>query len=123
MELHLGTNIYEKIGGAKTVSKIVRKFYDIVLSDDILKKYFENISMASLIGHQIEFISSALGKPAEYMGRTIVEAHKGLNITNAEFNHICKILNSVLREEGIDDQYIKQIELIVLSLKNEIVGH
>ena len=37
MELHLGTNIYEKIGGAKTVSKIVRKFYDIVLSDDILK--------------------------------------------------------------------------------------
>ena len=68
MELHLGTNIYEKIGGAKTVSKIVRKFYDIVLSDDILKKYFENISMASLIGHQIEFISSALGKPSEYMG-------------------------------------------------------
>ncbi len=67
--------------------------------------------------------SSALGKPSEYMGRTIVEAHKGLNITNAEFNHICKILNSVLREEGIDDQYIKQIELIVLSLKNEIVCH
>ena len=98
MELHLGTNIYEKIGGAKTVSKIVRKFYDIVLSDDILK-YFENISMASLIGHQIEFISSALGKPSDIWGEQL--AHKGLNITNAEFNHICKILNSVLREEGL----------------------
>ena len=39
----MGTNIYEKIGGAKTVSKIVRKFYDIVLSDDILT-HAKNIS-------------------------------------------------------------------------------
>ena len=27
------------------------------------------------------------------------------------------------KRRRIDDQYIKQIELIVLSLKNEIVGH
>jgi len=116
-------NLYEKIGGAQAVSKVVRNFYDIILEDEGLKKYFKNISMAGLIAHQIEFISSALGKPSEYTGKDMISAHKGFKITNSEFSRICEILNHVLKEAGVGDGDIKKIELIVISLKNDIVGH
>lgn len=77
--------LYQKYGGNEGVGHIVRAFYDKVISDPTLGHYFSKTSMSTLISHQIEFISVALGKPSEYSGLDMRTAHRGYRIKNESF--------------------------------------
>jgi len=41
--------IYETIGGAPTVTKVVVVFYEKILGDDSINHHFRNISMVHLL--------------------------------------------------------------------------
>lgn len=114
-------SLFEKYGGFATVSQIVRQFYRDVLSSQNLKVYFEGVDMERLIDHQTKFISHALGGPAEYTGRTLEMSHKGLRITEDDFDEVAEILQETLEDVGMEDEDIESVMSIVGSTKSAIV--
>lgn len=114
-------NLFEKYGGFATVSTIVRQFYKDVMASAQLKPYFENVNMENLIDHQTKFISHALGGPAEYTGRSLENSHRGLKITNADFDEVAEILQDVLEDVGMEEEDVTTVMGIVASTRPMIV--
>jgi hemoglobin len=115
----MGT-IYEDIGGAPSVDAAVEDFYERVLADPMLAPYFDDVDMARLKDHQRAFIAAAIGGPSAYEGRSMREAHAGLNVTPAAFDRVVDHLVATLDGLGVPMETIETIGGALAPLKDEI---
>ena len=115
-------NLFHKYGGAATVAAVVQEFYDEVLERPELVHYFEGVGMERLIEHQVKFLSHVLGGPANYQGRSLKAAHKGLQIDPSSFNLVAGILSDVLSDAGMTDDDVQTVLAIVETTRAEIVS-
>lgn len=116
-------SLYDKYGGAKTVEKVVDKFYSKVLGDSVLKPFFENVEMTRLKKHQVGFVSVLLGGPADlYVGKALKEAHAKLPITDQVFNQVGKHLQDTLVQSGVDYFDVEVIMAAVISSGHKSQG-
>lgn len=114
-------SLYQKYGGAPTISSIVHNFYSKINETEELSKYFSNIDMDRLMKHQVDFLSKALGGPDNYQGKQLTAIHKPLKIDDSSFNLVGELLQESLEEAGMDDEDIKAVMAYVISLKSTVV--
>lgn len=69
-----------------------------------------------------EFVCQATGGPQKYTGRDMVTAHKGMKITEAEFNASAADLAASLDKFGVRPREKDELLALVGSLKDQIVG-
>ena len=99
--------IYERLGGFTTVRKIVVEFYNSVLEEDELAKYFASTNMERQVDHQTKFISQLLGGPVEYSDDHLKKVHARLSITNNHFDMIKEILCDKLEDFDLSDEHVE----------------
>jgi hemoglobin len=92
-----------------------------VLADDELAPYFTDVDLARLKRHQVLLLSQVLGGPTAYDGRELGDAHRGLGITDAQYDKVVAHLVSVLVELGADDEAIAAAGSVVAAVKPDIV--
>lgn len=112
---------YERIGGAPTVKEAVDRFYRLVLDDADLAPYFRDSDVAEVKRHQVLLLSQVLGGPANYDGRDLGEAHRGLGITEDHYAKVVDHLVGVLENLGADGDAVAAVGAVVADLKSEIV--
>jgi len=101
---------------------LVREFYKQARVNPKVGHYFNKLDMEKLIDHQVQFLSVVLGKPAKtYTGRELANAHHPLNISDAEFDEIGRLLVNTLQTGGVTIDDIKLIMGVVLEIRDEIV--
>ena len=114
--------LYDKYGGTPTMKVLVREFYKQARVNPKVGHYFTALNMEKLIDHQVQFLSFVLGKPARvYKGRELADAHHPLNITDADFDEIGRLLVNTLKTGGVTIEDIKLIMGVVLEIRDEIV--
>ena len=94
------TTLYEQIGGAEAITRLVDVFYGRVLADTELKRFFAGVEMAKLRRMQVELFSAALGGPLLYSGRSMVQAHRHLNIGLQDYQRFIRHLFDTLDDAG-----------------------
>jgi hemoglobin len=112
---------YDRLGGAPAIREAVDRFYRLVLADDDLTPYFKDVAVSEVKRHQVLLLSQVLGGPADYQGRDLGEAHRGLGITDAHYDKVVGHLVSVLVELGADDDAIAAAGAVVVGVKPDIV--
>ena len=101
---------------------LVREFYKQARVNPKVGHFFTQLNMEKLIDHQVQFLSFVLGKPARvYEGRELADAHHPLNITDADFDEIGRLLVNTLKNGGVTLDDIKLIMGVVLEIRDEIV--
>ena len=101
---------------------LVREFYKQARVNPKVGHYFTQLNMEKLIDHQVQFLSFVLGKPAKvYKGRELADAHHPLNITDADFDEIGRLLINTLQTGGVTMDDIHLIMGVVLEIRDEIV--
>ena len=116
------TTIYDEIGGGPAVTAVVDAFYDRLVADTELLRYFDGRDMARLKAHQRALVTVALGgPPEEYNGRMMHPAHAGLAITHDAFDKILGHLESVLTEAGVPGATSARILAILRPLRGDVV--
>ena len=116
------TSIYEEIGGQDALIAVVDDFYDRVLADPELTKFFTGTNLARLKGMQVEFFAVALGGPDAYRGRTMQEVHHGLGIAQNHFDLVAGHLNDALAAAGVPGDTADTIIGTVAPLAADIVS-
>ncbi|MDG4865811.1 group 1 truncated hemoglobin [Streptomyces sp. T-3] len=114
-------SIFERIGGEPAVAAVVDVFYQRVLADEQLARYFVDSNFAALKAHQRSFIAHALGATTPYGGRAMGEAHAELAITAPDFDRVVGHLAVALADSGVDQATIADIALALVPLKDAIV--
>jgi hemoglobin len=100
---------YERIGGGRAVSAVVDRFYELVLADPQLAPFFVELDINRLKRHQALLISQVTGGPADYDGRTLRDAHNGLNISSNDFGRTVGHLVFALQEASVPDEIIGRL--------------
>ena len=111
----------KRIGGAPAVKATVAAFYERVLKDRALKKFFSNTDTDRLAEQQFHFVSQALGGPKSYRGPDMKAAHAGMKIEQRQFDRVAAHLIDALESVDVPKQLIDEVVGVVGTLAGDIV--
>jgi hemoglobin len=120
-------SLYDRIGGEAALSKVVDEFVAKAAANPKVnftrngKWNASDAAVKTLKMHLVDFLGSAFGGPQKYTGRSMKEAHRGMGITQAEFDALAADLRSVLEANKVPKQEISEIMKIAASTAPDIV--
>jgi len=93
--------LFADMGGQAGIDRIVDASVDNYLADDRIKAIFDESNINRLRAEfKVQFCQVA-GGPCEYKGHDMSEAHKGLHLTNANFNAVVEDLQDAMKKVGL----------------------
>jgi hemoglobin len=93
--------LFADLGGQAGIDRFVDKSVDKYLTDDRIKDTFAETNLDRLRAEfKVQFCQVA-GGPCTYTGHDMAAAHKGLHLTNADFNAVVEDLQSAMEDCGI----------------------
>ena len=94
-EEHQST-LFERLGGNDGIAGAVADLYDRILGDDELAHFFVGFDVDVIARHQRELLTTAVGGPSMYEGRTLREAHEGMHIERHHVDLVIRHLAGAL---------------------------
>lgn len=105
----MSRSMFDRLGGFKTVRRIVSAFYEKILESEVTAPYFENTDMRRLLDHQSKFIASLMGGPASYSNDELLRIHRRLNIDERAFKETLTLLEEALDDLDVDTDDIEEV--------------
>lgn len=118
----MGETIYEQLGGSDAIKTAVTVFYNRVVDDESLAKWFEGVDLSRLRAHQRAFLTAALDGPRLFAGRDLTQSHAGLEITDEAFEQIVNHLLITLADLDVDPTAIERVGERLDALRSQIVS-
>lgn len=132
--------LFERLGGEKGVRAISDDFVRRAMADPRVNWQRNGVKRGGVLGiggkeeqwnptgenvaklakHLAQFISVASGGPSKYEGRNMVEVHKGMKITNAEFDASIGDMKATLEFLGVGTNEQKELLAIIESTRPQI---
>jgi hemoglobin len=117
-----GHLLYERIGAQDGIATVVDGFLGKVGTDDRVNGRFADTDMPKLRGLLIEQVCEATGGPCKYSGMNMLDAHKGMNITEAEFGIIAAHFAAAMSDAGVSVEDNGTIMGVLAGMHDDIVG-
>ena len=119
--------LWDALGGEKVLAKVVDRFVELVTIDPKVNytrdgRYPINDKTLTYSKRAaLEFISAATGGPHSYSGKSIREIHKGMRISNEEFNAAMADFQQALEESGVSPELVHAAVGMVNATRSHIV--
>jgi hemoglobin len=115
-------SLYQRLGEKKGITAVVNEFVANVAADKRINKFFAKTNIPRLKKNLVDQICQGTGGPCKYTGRSMKAAHKGMNITEKDWNalveDLVKALNKFKVPKGDQDELLG----ILGPMKPDIVG-
>ena len=124
------SSLYERLGGEPAIKAVVTDFVGRAASDPKVNFTRKGTAMEweatpanvdHLTMRLVEFVAMASGGPQAYMGRSMTSAHRGMNISNAEFDAIAADLKASLDHFKVPAQEQAELLAAVEGTRKDIV--
>lgn len=113
--------IYRELGGVDGVRTAVAMLYRRIQQDDELAPWFSGVDFERLQAHQRAFLAAAFGGPTAFGGRTLSDAHAGLEVTDHGFERVVTTLLTALADLGIAPAAVDAVAVRLRDLRSSIV--
>ena len=119
-------SLFERLGGSSGIEGIVDVVAGRHLDNPTIGARFRPFleqpqKLQELKTHLARFLELGSGGPQRYAGRDMRSAHKGMNISPAEYVAATDDIVAALVQVGVDEQTRKDVLALVWSLKGDIV--
>ncbi len=114
-------SLFARLGGDEAIAAAIESFYERVLRDRRLKRFFKTTNLERLKAQQRDFFAEVLGGPANYNGLDMRTAHRGMGIEEKHFSRAAQHLTETLQDLGIPQPLVDETIQLVASLAPEIV--
>lgn len=120
-------SLYSRLGGIGAISAVTDQFLANVAADNVINARFAatvaNPSRLQLLRNNlIDQICEGSGGPCKYKGLSMAESHKGMNITQAEFNALVGDLVAALDKFNVPTKEKDDLLAILGPMQSDIVG-
>jgi len=115
-------SLYERLGGKPAITAVVDDFVGNVAGDTRINKRFANADIPRLKSRLVDQVCEATGGPCKYTGANMRDAHKGMNITDAEFNALVEDLVKSLDKFKVPAKEKNELLGALGGMKGDIVG-
>ena len=114
--------LYRELGGRDGITKVVDLFLAKVDNDLRINLFFEKTDHKDLRNLVIEQFCEATGGPCVYTGRSMEEAHSGLNLTDADFTAFVEDLVAAMDELQVPKASQDKLLALLGPMKPQVVG-
>jgi hemoglobin len=117
-------SLYQRLGGYDAIAAVTDDFIGRLATDKVLSRFFVGHSEDSLKRirhHVIDQLCAATGGPCVYTGRDMKTSHKGLGISEAEWNAAAAHLVATLDKFKVPEAEKNEVLGAVSSFKKDIV--
>jgi hemoglobin len=94
-------SLYRALGEREGISDFVRDMLYIVLEDERVRLHFKGLDIVEFHQNLTVFVCQISGGPCQYRGKNMVQAHKGMNINETEFNAVVNNLVLAMEQNGV----------------------
>ena len=119
--------LYERLGGAEGVSALVDGVVEAHLENPVINARFlpyleDPARVEEIKAATRDFFGAGSGGPEVYSGRSMPEAHRGMNISVAEYVAAVDDILGVMAARGHDNRTRAEVLAILWSIKGEVIG-
>lgn len=120
-------SLYERLGGISAISAVTDQFLSNVAADTAINGDFaatvaNPYRLKLLRNNLIDQICAGSGGPCQYKGKTMLEAHQGMNISNAKFDALVGDLVLALDKFKVPEKEKNDLLGILGPMRSDIVG-
>jgi len=118
--------LFERLGGTPGINALVDDIVALHMENPAIRVRFRPYletpdTLATTKQHLCAFLEAGSGGTAQYAGRSMPDAHRGMNISEAEYMAAIDDILAALRKHNIDEQSQKDVLAIAYSLKGDII--
>jgi hemoglobin len=118
--------LFERLGGSSGINTLVEDIVALHMENPTIRARFRPYldtpeKLAITKKHLCAFLEAGSGGGAQYCGRTMPDAHRGMNISEVEYMAALDDILAALKKNEIDEQTQKDVLAIAYSLKGEII--
>lgn len=115
------SSIYDGLGGADGVSKIVATATQNFLKDPRIGHTFSETNMARFEEHLGEQLCKLSGGPCDYTGLGMYDAHRGLHLKRRDFSALVEDLQDAMDTHDVPFAVQNRLLAILAPMHREIV--
>ncbi|HUK90960.1 MAG TPA: group 1 truncated hemoglobin [Blastocatellia bacterium] len=118
-------SLYHRLGGYDAIAAVSDEFIGRLATDKELSRFFvglNNESKKRVRQHVIDLLCATTGGPCLYLGQDMKTAHRGLGITEQDWDRAVKDLVETLDKFKVGRQEKEELLGALSGLKNDIVG-
>ena len=116
------SSLYDRLGGTPAIRAVVDDFIGNVAADTRINRRFGTADIPRLKSMLVDQICEATGGPCTYRGARMVDAHKGMKITDAEFTALVEDLVKSLDKFKVAAKEKSELLTALGGMKPQIVG-
>ena len=119
-----GDSLYKRLGGYDALAAVTDDFIVRLATDPKVGRFFTGLSdnsKARVRQLVVDQLCAATGGPCVYIGRDMKTAHKGLGITEEDWNISVKHLVATLTKFKVPEKEQKEVAAALTTLKADIV--
>lgn len=115
-------SLYDRLGGKDAITVVIDDFVANVAADKRINARFAKTNIPHLKQMLVDQVCQATGGPCTYTGKSMRDAHKGMKITEAEFNALVEDLTLSLNKHNVGAQEKTELLTALGGMKGDIVG-
>ncbi|MFW8637442.1 group I truncated hemoglobin [Cribrihabitans pelagius] len=118
--------LFERLGGAAGIRRIVDGAIAAHLCNPVIRERFVPYEdrpeyVEEVKQHTCDFFAAGAGGPDNYRGRSMAEAHRGMNINAAEYEAASDDILKTMSALNYDSTSCKTVREILRSLEKDIL--
>ena len=118
---HAERTLFAQIGGEVKLRRTVDSFVEVMLADERINFAFANTDLGIFKRRLYDQLCEITDGPCTYKGRNMFEAHKKLDVTNAQFNALAEDLYKAFDRQGVPYRVQNKVMKLLAPMQADIV--
>ncbi|NOZ41952.1 MAG: group 1 truncated hemoglobin [Alphaproteobacteria bacterium] len=117
-------SLYERLGGYEGITAFANDLLPRLQNDPCLGRFWENRGDDGIAKEKqllIDYLCASAGGPVYYPGRDMLTSHKGMKISESDWNIFLGHAAETMKALQVPAQECDDVVAFVLSLKDDIV--
>lgn len=114
--------LYQRLGGTEGIAAVVDDFVDNVRADPRINKRFEGVDLNHTKAMLTDLVCQASGGPCKYTGRSVKDIHRGMDISDTEFDDMMSDMSKTLDKFKLPPRERTDVMNLLMSMRGDVVG-
>ena len=123
--METGKSLYQRLGGYAAIAAVANDLLPRLMDDQLLGRFWQNRAADSIAREKqllIDFLCASAGGPMYYTGRDMKLSHKGMQISEADWQTFLGHLNTTFDTFEVPAPERADVLAFIASTKPDIVA-
>ena len=115
------SSLFEDLGGQHGIEQVADRFVRILIADERTEQAFADTDLDRFYEKVVEQFCELAGGSCVYSGDSMKDVHKGMNISEAEFNAVVEILQKAMDQNNVSLSAQNRLLALLAPMRSDML--